>query len=59
MTTVSIRSPAGKWIMTSAILASSMAFIDSTALNVVLPSLQKSLHATGADLVLDTERLIC
>jgi MFS family permease len=27
-----------------------MAFIDSTALNVVLPSLQQSLHATGADL---------
>jgi len=36
--------------MASAILASSMAFIDSTALNVVLPSLQKSLQATGADL---------
>ncbi len=27
-----------------------MAFIDSTALNVVLPSLQESLQATGADL---------
>lgn len=36
--------------MVSAILASSMAFIDSTALNVVLPSLQRSLHATGPDL---------
>ncbi len=36
--------------MVSAILASAMAFIDGTALNVVLPSLQKSLHATGADL---------
>jgi EmrB/QacA subfamily drug resistance transporter len=50
MATVSLGSPAGKWIMVSAILASAMAFIDSTALNVVLPSLQKSLHATGADL---------
>lgn len=50
MASVSIRTRAGKWIMTSAILASSMAFIDATALNVVLPSLQKSLHATGADL---------
>ena len=50
MATVSLRSPAGKWIMVSAILASAMAFIDGTALNVVLPSLQKSLHATGADL---------
>jgi EmrB/QacA subfamily drug resistance transporter len=50
MATVSLGSSEGKWIMTSTILASAMAFIDSTALNVVLPALQKSLHATGADL---------
>jgi EmrB/QacA subfamily drug resistance transporter len=50
MATVALSSPAGKWITASAILASSMAFIDGTALNVVLPSLQQSLHATGADL---------
>src|SRR3979490_2395466 len=50
MTTVALKSAEGKWIMVSAILASAMAFIDSTALNVVLPSLQKSLNATGADL---------
>ncbi|HEY8928282.1 MAG TPA: MFS transporter [Mucilaginibacter sp.] len=50
MATVALRSPAGKWIMVSAILASSMAFIDATALNVVLPALQKSLQASGADL---------
>jgi EmrB/QacA subfamily drug resistance transporter len=50
MATVALRSPAGKWIMVSTILASAMAFIDATALNVVLPSLQKSLKATGADL---------
>ena len=36
--------------MVSSILATSMAFIDSTALNVVLPSLQQGLGATGADL---------
>jgi EmrB/QacA subfamily drug resistance transporter len=36
--------------MVSAILASAMAFIDGTALNVVLPALQQNLHATGADL---------
>jgi len=36
--------------MVAAILASSMGFIDGTALNVVLPSLQKGLQATGADL---------
>jgi EmrB/QacA subfamily drug resistance transporter len=50
MATVALKSAAGKWIMVSAILASAMAFIDSTALNVVLPSLQKSLNATGTDL---------
>ena len=36
--------------MTSAILASAMAFIDGSALNVVLPALQKDLDATGTDL---------
>ena len=50
MPTVALKSYAGKWIMVSAILASAMAFIDSTALNVVLPSLQQSIHATGSDL---------
>ncbi|UOE46631.1 MFS transporter [Mucilaginibacter sp. SMC90] len=50
MATVSLGSPAGKWIMGSAILASAMAFIDGTALNVVLPALQQSLGAKGADL---------
>jgi EmrB/QacA subfamily drug resistance transporter len=50
MATVALRSTAGKWIMVSTILASAMAFIDATALNVVLPSLQQSLKATGADL---------
>src|SRR5476649_1330387 len=50
MATVGLHSSKGKWIMVSAILASAMAFIDSTALNVVLPSLQKSLQANGTDL---------
>src|SRR3954447_2394245 len=50
MATVSLSSSKGKWIMTSTILASAMAFIDATALNVVLPALQKSLNAAGADL---------
>src|SRR5690348_15410083 len=50
MAAVAMRSAAGKWIMISTILASSMAFIDGTALNVVLPALQKNLHATGSDL---------
>jgi len=50
MATVVLGSPAGKWVMVSTILASSMAFIDGTALNVVLPALQKDLNATAADL---------
>lgn len=48
--TVALKSSEGKWIMSSTILASSIAFIDGTALNVVLPALQKSLNATAADL---------
>lgn len=50
MASVALRSTAGKWLMSSAILASSMAFIDGTALNVVLPALQKNINATGTDL---------
>lgn len=50
MSTVALKSTAGKWIMVSAIMASAMGFIDSTALNVVLPALQKSLDASGADI---------
>jgi EmrB/QacA subfamily drug resistance transporter len=50
MATVALKSKEGFWIMTSTILASAMAFIDGTALNVVLPSLQENLQATGADL---------
>ncbi|RYZ19683.1 MAG: MFS transporter, partial [Sphingobacteriales bacterium] len=50
MSTVALNSNQGRWVMTTAILASAMAFIDGTALNVVLPSLQRSLDAKGADL---------
>jgi EmrB/QacA subfamily drug resistance transporter len=34
------------WILAATILASSMAFIDGTVVNVALPSLQKNLNAT-------------
>src|SRR3978361_1002783 len=50
MATVALSSKAGKWIIVSSIIASAMAFIDSTALNVILPSLQKNLNASGTDL---------
>src|ERR1700756_5514169 len=37
------------WVLAATILGSSMAFIDSTAVNVALPALQASLHATVVD----------
>src|SRR5271169_6514160 len=37
---------AGHWILAATILGSSMAFIDSTVVNVALPALQTSLHAS-------------
>jgi len=47
---ITLVSTTGKWILSSTILASSMAFIDSTALNVILPSLQRDLGASGTDI---------
>jgi EmrB/QacA subfamily drug resistance transporter len=46
---VPCREGAKPWILTATILASSMAFIDSTAINIALPSLQASFHATLVD----------
>jgi EmrB/QacA subfamily drug resistance transporter len=37
------------WILAATIIASSMAFIDSTVVNVALPALQANFHATVAD----------
>lgn len=41
---------AGPWILAVTILASSMAFIDSTVVNVALPALQASLGGTVIDM---------
>src|SRR5262249_37920936 len=38
-----------RWILVAAILGSSMAFIDSTVVNVALPALQASLNASVVD----------
>jgi len=38
------------WILTATILGSSMAFIDSTVVNVALPAIQGSFHATVVDM---------
>ena len=37
------------WILAATIIGSSMAFIDSTVVNVALPALQSSFHATLVD----------
>src|SRR5207248_8793957 len=43
------RAKAEVWILAAAILGSSMAFIDSTVVNVALPAIQASFHATVVD----------
>ena len=37
------------WVLAATILGSSMAFIDSTVVNVALPALLSNLHATVVD----------
>ncbi len=44
-------TPVQKWTLLSTILASSLVFIDSTALNVALPALQEDLGITGTQLL--------
>jgi EmrB/QacA subfamily drug resistance transporter len=39
-----------RWVLAATILASSMAFIDGTVVNVALPALQADLHATANSL---------
>ena len=41
-------APGGRWVLAATILGSSLAFIDSTVVNVALPALQSSLDASLA-----------
>lgn len=41
-----VSKTAGRWVLLATILGSGMAFIDSTAMNVVIPVLQSELNAT-------------
>lgn len=41
----------GRFVLIATILASSMAFIDGSALGVVMPTLQMDLNASGSDLI--------
>ncbi len=43
------RPQSGPWILAATILGSSMAFIDSTVVNVALPALQSTFHASVVD----------
>jgi EmrB/QacA subfamily drug resistance transporter len=43
------RSTQNRWVLAATILGSSMAFIDSTVINVALPVMQQQLHATVSD----------
>src|SRR5213592_2163622 len=40
---------AGRWVLVTTTLASSMAFIDGTVVNVALPALQTNLNASIVD----------
>lgn len=46
---VPCREEAKHWILAATLLGSSMAFIDSTVVNVALPALQTSFHASMVD----------
>ena len=46
---VPCEAKARPWILAATILGSSMAFIDSTVVNVALPAIQASFHATVVD----------
>src|SRR5205814_4547086 len=48
-TTAPCAKARGRWILAATILASSMAFIDGTVVNVALPALQTNLNATAVD----------
>jgi EmrB/QacA subfamily drug resistance transporter len=50
----------GPWVLIATILASSMAFIDGTVVNVALPALQAALHAsvTGIQWVVESYALL-
>ena len=44
-----VATAARRWTLVSAVLGSSMAFMDGTVVNVALPAIQRSLDASGAD----------
>jgi EmrB/QacA subfamily drug resistance transporter len=43
---VRLKQPAGRWIILATVLGSSMAMLDSTVVNVALPTIGRHLHAS-------------
>jgi EmrB/QacA subfamily drug resistance transporter len=43
---IRLGTQAGRWLLAATVLGSSMAMLDSTVVNVALPTIGKSLHAT-------------
>ena len=48
--TVRYRTPTGRWVIAAIVLGSGIAFLDSTVVNVALPSIGRDLHAGIAGL---------
>ncbi|WP_233492299.1 MFS transporter [Blastococcus sp. TF02A-30] len=47
---LALGTPGGRWLLTAAVLASGMAFLDGTAVQVALPALGRDLDASLQDL---------
>ena len=47
---VALGTARGRWLVTVTVLASGMAFLDATAVNVALPSIGRELDASLSDL---------
>src|ERR1022692_3834302 len=43
---IRLKQPSGRWILLAAVLGSSMAMLDSTVVNVALPTIGKDLHTS-------------
>ncbi|HEX9999648.1 MAG TPA: DHA2 family efflux MFS transporter permease subunit [Actinoplanes sp.] len=50
MDPVRYRSAAGRWVLLATVLGSSLAFIDSTVVNIALPAIGTELHSAAAGL---------
>ena len=47
---IRLKSPKGRWVLVATVLGAGVAFLDSTVVNVALPTIGKDFHATLAEL---------